>query len=156
MMNRRRALLVISGATFGGVAGASSSVARPLPSTLFGEQAGASTTQAAAADKAADRAADKAADSQLREELARIATRADSEEGVPVFLACLNLVASDASHKAPPAALTALNASLAVEFRQTAAAWERVRPNPAASDVGHVIEVLAVRDFANGGKGPKS
>jgi hypothetical protein len=64
----------------------------------------------------------------------------------------MNRVPNNTSHKVPPVTLTALNTSLAAEFRQTAAAWERIRPDPAASDVGHVIEVLAVRDFANGGK----
>ena len=80
-----------------------------------------------------------------------MATRADSEEGVPVFLACVNLVVDKSSQKAPQGKVTKLNAAVVSEFRETAAAWERIQPNSPEGDVGKVIQILAERDFSNGG-----
>jgi hypothetical protein len=45
-----------------------------------------------------------------------------------------------------------MNNAVTNEFRTTAAAWERIKPNSAEGDVGSLIQVLATRDFASGGK----
>jgi hypothetical protein len=122
---------------------------------------GAATLSAATASTSAlaellNDAAAQSVDERLRQDLARLTPRANSEEGVPVFLACLNLVADKSTHKVPPVQLTPLNRTVAAEFRQVAAAWERIRPNSPASDVAEVIVVLADRDFSNGGTGKTS
>ena len=96
-------------------------------------------------------AAEQSLDEHLRRELAAMASREDSEEGVPVLLACINQVADIRTHKVPPAKLTPWNASVAVAMRENAAAWQRNWPDAPAGDVAHLIQVLAERDFAAGG-----
>ena len=147
-MNRRRALLVIGAAAFSGVGQASSALVRLLQSGLSGKQVAASTTRS--------KTDNQAADDRLRKDLARLDARVNSEEGVPVFLGCINLVANKNSPEPAAVTLTAFNAAVAADFRQTAAAWERLRPNSTESDVAHVIEVLAYRDFSGGGKEQRS
>ena len=71
-------------------------------------------------------------DARLRKDLERIEARVNSDAGVPVFLCCVNLAVNNTLQKPPKPALTDLNTKLAAEFRETAAAWERIRPNPAA------------------------
>ncbi len=142
MMNRRKALVVISASMLGGVAPASSSIIRLPGSSLFGTPDPTPGSQSDTAHSADDR---------LRKDLAAIDARVNSEEGVPVFLSCVNLVVNNTLQKPPPVTLTGLNRAIAAEFHETAGAWERIRPNPIGSDVGHVIEVLARRDFAAGG-----
>jgi hypothetical protein len=133
MMNRREALLGLSAAALG----ASVTSASPL--------------LAVAAGTPTKTVANEAVDERLRKDIDRLSPRVNSEEGVPVFLACVNLVG-----KAAPAALTPLNAAVAAEFRRDAAAWERIRPNSPETEVGKLIEVLAYRDFSGGGTEPAS
>jgi hypothetical protein len=95
-----------------------------------------------AASSLAQASENDALDARLRKDIARLEPRVNSEEGVPVLLACVNLVGPQ------PAAH---NSAVAAEFRQTAAAWERIHPHPKDTDVGKVIEVLAYRDFSKGG-----
>lgn len=141
MINRREVLIGMSAAALSAAAPAASALAEFLELSPQSPSTSAQTSNAA----------NDAADKRLREDLARLAPRANSEEGVPVFLACMNLVTDKSSHKAPPVQLTPLNAVVAAEFRQTAAAFERIRPNATQTDVAEVIVVLADRDFANGG-----
>ena len=94
----------------------------------------------------ADMAADQAADAKLREELKLLKPWVLSEEGIPVILACVNQVG--ATH----AALTPMNARIVADFRETAAAWDRVMPHSPESDVGKTIQLLARKDFERGGK----
>ncbi|GEM_PF-1370951 len=90
-------------------------------------------------------------DSRLREDLARLAPRAYSEEGIPVFLVCENLVPAKTSQPTAKVTLTALNTALASAFHRNAEAFQRIHPDAKAKDVAPLIEVLADRDFANGG-----
>ena len=90
-------------------------------------------------------------DEQLRRDLAELASREDSEEGVPVLLACINQVADTSTHTVIPAKLTSWNASVTVAMQENAAAWQRIRPGAPVADVAHLIQVLAARDFAAGG-----
>lgn len=143
MINRRDVLIGMSAAALG--------AATPLSALVGLLEPGLHGMQSPATGGLTKDAANDAADERLRKDLARLAPRANSEEGVPVFLACMNLVTDKSSHKAPPVQLTALNTAVAAEFRQTAAAWERIRPNAPATDVAEIIVVLADRDFANGG-----
>jgi hypothetical protein len=143
MMNRRRVLLLIGASAFGGVKRASSSAFRLLQSSVFSSPALTPNSRSDASNGSVD--------DRLRQDLERIESRVNSDAGVPVFLCCINLVVNNTLQKPAPPALTDLNTTLAAEFRQTAAAWERIRPNPAASDVAHVIEVLAYRDFSPAG-----
>ena len=143
MINRRQALLGMSAAALG---------AAPSASALAGLLGTGVTGVPAANTPAKDAGSDAAVDDRLRKDLAQLDSRANSEEGVPVLLACVNLVAEKGSHRTSHAALTPFNTALTVEFRRNAAAWERVRPKSTAGDVGILIEVLAARDFNSGGK----
>jgi polysaccharide deacetylase len=98
--------------------------------------------------------AQQAMDEEQRKYFARVASRANSEAGVPVFLACQDLVAERVQQNSKPKTTTEFNEAIAHEFRAGAASWQRVRPDAPASDAGNVIEMLAERDFANGGKLP--
>jgi hypothetical protein len=147
MMNRRRALLLM-GAAIGGAGQAGASAAPFVCTSLSGN---AAALPNAPSDSSGG--TNGAIDARLRKDLERIESRVNSDAGVPVFLCCVNLAVNNTLQKPPAPALTELNAKLAAEFRQTAAAWERIRPNPDASDVAHVIEVLAYRDFSPAGTG---
>ena len=93
---------------------------------------------------------DKTVDDRLREDLARLAPRVYSEEGIPVFLACVNLVPAKTSHPPAKVTLTPLSAALALTFHRNAEAFQRIRPNAKAKDIAPIIEVLADRDFSKG------
>lgn len=142
MKNRREVLIGMSAAALG----AAAAPAHALTGFIESIHHGAEGLTSAAPDAGND-----SVDERLRKDLARLAPRENSEEGVPVFLACINLVPDPSLHKVPPIQLTALNTAVAAEFRQTAAAWKRIRPNAPVADVAEVIVVLADRDFSNGG-----
>ncbi len=125
MMNRRDALLAMSATAVAGI--------RPFHTTWL---------------RLLQTAAPESIDDRLRKDIARLGPREYSEEGIPVFLACENLAAS----KSASVKLTAFNAALAAEFRKNAAAWQRIKPDAPDADVAKLIEVLAERDFSNGGK----
>jgi hypothetical protein len=148
MMNRREALLTISAAAVTFAAPSSSALAEVLhPSLPLAEaDPGVPTDQVAA---------NQAADDELRADLAGMVNRADSEEGVPVLLACVNLVRDASSGRVPQVKLTAMNKAVVADFLTTAAAWQRIKPAATEGDVGNLIQVLAVRDFASHGKGAK-
>ena len=81
----------------------------------------------------------------LREDLARLGSRAYSDEGIPVFLACEDRVA--ATMQRPPAQPSALSQTVASDLRTHGEAWLRIFPEAPATDVSKVIEILAERDF---------
>ncbi len=147
MMNRRGALAAMAAATFGAVPSGAALV-RLLQSGQAQTQ-GAASGNPASGNLTKDPVKD-AIDERLRQDLARLAPRANSEEGVPVLLACEDLVVDKPSQKST-VTLTAFNAALASDFRKTSEAWQRIHPDAADTDVAKLIEVLAVRDFANGG-----
>ena len=93
---------------------------------------------------------DTRVEDRLREDLARLAPRVYSEEGIPVFLACVNLVPAKLSHDSAKSTLPPLGAALASNLHRNAEAFQRIRPNARAKDVAPLIEVLADRDFSNG------
>ncbi len=93
---------------------------------------------------------ESAVDMRLREDLARLAPRIYSEEGIPVFLACMNMVPARTLHKPAKVTLPPLSAALASAFHRNAEAFQRIRPDAKAQDVAPLIEVLADRDFSNG------
>lgn len=134
MMNRRKALGLMATTAAGGFGIMNSKL------NAFG-QAAAGNPQPSPNDTS------QADDDSLRKDLARMAPRADSEEGVPVLLACQDLVAEKKW-----ARTTATNAAIAAEFRRTAAAWQRLKPAAPVTDVGNLIQVLADHDFAQGGR----
>jgi hypothetical protein len=106
---------------------------------------GDSTTPAAGAAKSAG-------DDDLRDNLARMGTpREDSEVGVPVFLACVDLVAEQAGKPgAPP---TPFSAQIAADLRRFGDAWLRLHPDAKEEDVARLIQILADRDFVHGAQG---
>jgi hypothetical protein len=148
MMNRREAMLSISAAALTSVAPSGSALAEVLHSSSPPAEGnpGAGTAQ---------NATNQAADDELRADLAGMVNRADSEEGVPVLLACVNLVRDASSGRVPQVKLTAMNKAVVADFLTTAAAWQRIKPAATEGDVGNLIQVLAVRDFASHGKGAK-
>ena len=141
MMNRRGALAAMAAATYGAVS-SNDALARLLRRTqgLQGAIAGAVPKDDPK----------PAVDARLREDLARLAPREYSEEGIPVFLACEDLVVRTTPRSA--AAIAPLNAALVADFRKNVEAWQRLHPDAPSTDVAKVIEVLADRDFARGGK----
>jgi hypothetical protein len=149
MINRREALLGLSAAVLSSAAPQASALGE-----VFGPGLPISHDDLTAA-KPGD-TPDEIADERLRKDLAGMANRANSEEGVPVLLACVNLLKDPSSNKVPPVRLTAMNKAVTTEFRTTAAAWKRIKPNSEEGDVGSLIQVLAARDFASGGKGGQS
>jgi hypothetical protein len=90
-----------------------------------------------------------AGDTALRDDLARMGSHEYSDEGIPVFLACVDLVAEKAGKPAVPA--PPLGRHLASELRRYGDAWHRLHPDAPDTDVSKVLEVLAERDFAQGG-----
>ena len=140
MINRRGAIVAIGAAAIG-AAPSSSALVRLLRSGMARTQGGATDTQT-------KDAATKVIDDRLRQDLA--SPTAYSEEGVPVFLACEDLVADKATHKSA-VTLSAFNAVLASELRKNAESWKRIHPDAPEGDVAKVIEVLAHRDFDHGG-----
>ena len=90
-------------------------------------------------------------DEQLASELEQIEARVYSEQGIPMLLACQNL--DGASGKSSGSLSSqSRNPGLAARFRELAQALQRLRPNLKDNDVGKLVEVLAVRDLAAGGK----
>ena len=144
MMNRRKTVLGMLGAWGAMIAsaafGKSLPSGQPKASTSSGFEPGASDS--AAVEKA------------LRADLARLKSRAYSDEGIAVFLACEDLVAVKAARPALPA--SALSQRVAADLRKNGEAWQRIYPNAPATDVSKVIEVLADRDFRRGGRGVTS
>ncbi len=139
MINRRGAIVAMGAAAIGAVP-SNSKLVRLLQWAVTQAERGSHAAQTDAADKAID--------DRLRQDLA--SPTAYSEEGVPVFLACEDLVSGKNSPKAN-AALTAFNATLASELRKTSESWKRIHLNAPEGDVAKVIEVLAHRDFDHGG-----
>ena len=145
MMNRRGVLAAMAAATVGAVP-ASAALGGLLPTD-------AAQTQGAASVNPPKNVVQDAVEERLGQDVARLAPRAYSEEGVPVLLACEDLVA-DKILREPKVELTPFNTSVASDFRKTAEAWQRIHPDAPDTDISKVIEVLADRDFSNGGSVP--
>ena len=141
MMNRRRALVAIAVAT-GSAVSSKAALARLLESGPAHHEApsGASPKEDTGT-----------VDARLGEDLARLAPRAYSEEGIPVVLACEDLV-RDGTSRQPATTLTPFNTAFATDLRKNAEAWQRIHPDAADADLAKLIEALADRDFAVGGK----
>jgi hypothetical protein len=88
---------------------------------------------------------------ELVRELDRLAKRKYSEEGIPMFLACDNLVRA-AERPAIGAAELTSNAPLLAAFRRYADALPQARANVSDGDVAKIVELLADQDFASGGR----
>ena len=141
MMNRRKALVAIAAVT-GSAVSSKAALARLLESGQAHHESSSG---------APPKEAISAVDARLREDLARLAPRAYSEEGIPVFLACEDLAPGRTSRQ-PAATLTRFNAAFAADLRKNAEAWQRIHPDATDADIGKLIEVLADRDFAGGGR----
>jgi hypothetical protein len=90
-------------------------------------------------------------DAAMREDLARMGSHEYSDEGIPVFLACVDLAAEQAGK--PPVPVPDFSRRFAADLRRYGDAWLQLHPDAPATDVSKVIEVLAERDFARDGKG---
>ena len=135
MINRRTTLLSIA-AAFG----------TAIAHTALGRFADSGSKAPAAGAAKADGEAD------LRDDLARMASpREYSEEGVPVFLACVDVVAEQAGKAVAPA--TPFSAQIARDLRRYGDAWRRLHPDAPEGDVAKLIQILADRDFAHGAQG---
>lgn len=93
-------------------------------------------------------------DPALRDDLARMGSHEYSDEGIPVFLACVDLAAEQAGRPGVPP--TELSQHMAANLRRYADAWQRLHPDAPDTDASKVIEVLAERDFARGRQGGAS
>ena len=132
MINRRRTLLGIAAACGTGILQA-----------VLGRGAAAGPTMPAAGSKK------PTSDVELRDDLARMSSPHElSEEGVPVLLACVDLVAEHAGKKGPSP--NPFSAQIASDLRRYGDAWQRLHPDAQEGDVAKLINVLAERDFARG------
>lgn len=86
---------------------------------------------------------------QLETNILHLGSRAYSEEGIPMFLACENLKA--VRPVAPYA--KALNAEIAPAFHHYVKMWQDLHPDASAADVANLVELLAYKDFASKGNG---
>lgn len=129
MINRRTTLLGLAGAG--------------LACVVRGVTAGETAVTSAAPAPVAS------AEDAIREDLARMGSHEYSDEGIPVFLACVDLTASRADRPAP--ARSELGRRIAADLRRYGDAWLHLHPDAPVTDVSKVIEVLAERDFARGG-----
>lgn len=139
MTNRRGALLAVAAAAFS-----------RLGSLIF---RGRQFRQYDVADSSTALAAQPfdVPEESLSTALNRLGQRVYSEEGIPMFLVCENLGSNRTSSERPPAAATSLSEKVAFAFRRYAAEWQRLQPGAPATDVARIVELLAYRDFANGG-----
>ena len=137
VINRRGALLSLVIAAFGragfgfahkGTVGARVAQANSVPS---------------------DTQALNAAEGRLQQDLERLSGRVYSEEGIPMVLACENLVPSQTTSTA--FVPTALNRNLSSAFRRDTNTFEHMKPDASAADIAKIIEMLADRDFSAGG-----
>ena len=129
-MNRREALIAISVISLRGAAWALPNFR--FPATGLGHLA------------------DESIEDRLRADLALLGPRIYSEEGIPVFLACENLVGEGDAHKPGSPSLPALNKAVAAALRDNADAFLRMHPDARERDVAPLIEVLAYRNVAKG------
>ena len=139
MLNRRGALVAIGIAAFGGVEWCISK-GRQV-SRLTGERKSFTAFGAELPNTA---------DDNLHADLARMGSRVYSEEGVAMFLACVNVPAVGTSPEQAPAA-SAMNQKVASAFHRYAEEWQHMRPDAPPNDTAKILELLANRDFANGG-----
>ncbi len=87
-------------------------------------------------------------ETQLQADMAKLAKRVYSEEGIPMILACEDLTAKQ---PVVPAS-KAMNATMAPALQRYLDTWQRMYPQAPAADVAKLVELLAYRDFARGGK----
>ncbi len=135
-LNRRETLLAVAGAFSAGVS--LPAWARRLSLTRDAERPLSNAPSGDAVER------------HLREDLARLGERAYSDEGIPVFLACVNVAAANA-HRAPVQP-PLFSQSIAAQLRANGAAWLHINPEAPATDISKLIEVLAERDFGRLGK----
>lgn len=88
---------------------------------------------------------------RLRADFDRAVERVYSEEGIPMFLVCEDLTSSQSAEQPEAAVLAQLNPELASAFQNDAGIWQNIRPDAPVSDVCRIVEVLARRDFGEGG-----
>ncbi len=93
---------------------------------------------------------DTISDDSLEVDLKRLQARIDSEEGVPMILACETVWLDQAAGQRAPIP-SSLNRKVAIAFRRYADEWQRIRPNAQSADVSKIVELLAARDFTSGG-----
>ena len=103
MMNRREAIVVLGAAALS----AAVAPAIPLRSLLPAGQDSAAATPSPAALSNAE------IDKRLRADLQHLSPRVNSEEGVPVFLACVNLLDSQSTPAVAATPLISPNAAIA-------------------------------------------
>ena len=138
MINRRTTLLAIAAACGTG-----------LSHAALGRFADASPTMPAAGPPK------PASEADLRGDLARMGSPHEySEEGVPVFLACVDLVAEQAGKTG--ASPTPFSAQIASDLRRYGDAWQRLHPDAPESDAAKLINILAGRDFGRSAQGGAS
>ena len=133
MVDRRTTLLAMVGAG--------------LSCTAMGRMLEQGPTDASNSAAPAPQAEDRA----LTADLATLGSHEYSDEGIAVFLACVDLIAEQAGTPVPPA--TDFSKHVARDLRRYGDAWRHMHPDAPDTDASKVIEVLAARDFANGGKG---
>ena len=146
MMDRRDVLAMFGKAT---VAGAGRWLFKLKGSSLVSEPQSATPASGGAMPAAGGRTT--AFDEHVAAEMKRLSTRVYSEEGIPMLLACENLVPA-ANGKPAMLPTTAFNKMFSSAFKRYAEAWQRLHADATDADVPKVLELLADLDFTQGGK----
>jgi hypothetical protein len=91
---------------------------------------------------------------QFENALARLGARADSEPGIPVFLAGEDLAAEEPAGSGAPAEFSpdTLNRRLAAAYGDYAALLPSLERERTEYDAALLVELLAEQDFLAGGK----
>lgn len=129
MINRREALIALAGAG--------------LACTLNTE----ALADTAVAEGAAAPAGTVNVDPEriMQEDLAKLGVHEYSDEGILVFLACVDLGDAPAGDRTPKP--TELGRQISESLHRYGNAWLHQHPDAPAGDVGKLIEVLAERDL---------
>lgn len=139
MISRRGAMVAMAAATFGRL-GALVCMGRQL--RPYNAAHGFTSSEAQLGDKR---------DNSLSAQLNGLQARVYSEEGIPMFLACENLVPNQTSREHSTVPPTRLNTIAASAFHRYADEWQHARPDAPVTDVAKIVELLAYRDFTAGG-----
>jgi hypothetical protein len=95
-------------------------------------------------------------DNQLLKDLDRLAGRVNSEEGVPMFLACEDLAPHESARKSETVTSTSLNDDFVSMFRRDVTAVQLARPDAPLTSIAKIVERLAEKDFGIAPPEPRS
>lgn len=88
-------------------------------------------------------------DAKLQGDMKQLSTRVYSEEGIAMILACEDLTARK---PIGPSSSKKMNTVMSTTLQKYVDSWLRLHPDAPAGDLAKLVELLAYKDFAGGGK----